>query len=68
MIGNFPDHPFIGQKRRPWTPGRRQQAAEPTDPDEICGAEMQLANEDEHGYSMWAQCGHTRAEHPVEFS
>lgn len=63
MIGNFPDHPFMGLRGRPKTPGTRGKPAQLPDPDEVCGAEIQTATREVQGYDMWAQCGHTFKEH-----
>lgn len=54
MIGNFPDHPFMGMGD-----------ADPDDPDAVCYDMFQTMHEDDnkHGYAMTAQCGHTRSEH-----
>jgi hypothetical protein len=53
MIGNFPDHEFVGRVDD-----------DPDDPDAPCHALFQTATEAVDGFDFTAQCGHTRDEHP----
>jgi hypothetical protein len=54
LIGNFTDHEF-----------EESRGDDPNDPEAVCFKVFQMANEEDHGYGMITQCGHSKEVDPL---